>query len=216
VAEAARWYFDAPVESLDVARSALLAGLIPAPNAYSPFRDLRRAQARRDAVLGGPGGHGDAGRPLGRPAAALPLAVRRGPLPAALFPSYVGYVRQHLSEHLPEGAAEHWGLSVFTTLDLVWQAEAEAGGWPRGWDSLEALERARPQPLQRRVLVALDPATGHVRAVVGGARPGRATSTGPRRRGARPARRSSPSSTRPRSTPAAARRGSAPAPPCPT
>ena len=50
-AEAARWYFDAPVESLSVSQAALLAGIIPAPNAYSPFRNARTALARRNLVL---------------------------------------------------------------------------------------------------------------------------------------------------------------------
>jgi membrane peptidoglycan carboxypeptidase len=81
-------------------------------------------------------------------------------------------VRQHLAEHLPLGAAEHWGLAVFTTLDLVWQAEAERG-LAAGVDSLERWSGRGPQPLQG-AFVALDPATGYVRAVVGG----RAAGTG--------------------------------------
>jgi len=172
VVEAARWYFDAPVESLDVARSALLAGLIPAPNAYSPFHDLRRALAQRNSVLGDLAATGALDARTAARLRARPLAVRRGPPPPNLFPSYVGYVRQHLAEHLPEGAAEHWGLSVFTTLDLVWQAEAERG-LAAGVDSLERWSGRGPQPLQG-AFVALDPATGFVRAVVGG----RAAGTG--------------------------------------
>ena len=172
VAEAARWYFDAPVESLDVARSALLAGIIPAPNAYSPFRDLRLATARRNAVLGDMAVTGVLDAATAARLRAAPLVVRRGPPPPNLFPSYVGYVRQHLAEHLPRGAAEHWGLSVFTTLDLVWQAEAEQG-LAAGVDSLERWSGRGSQPLQG-AFVALDPATGYVRAVVGG----RAAGTG--------------------------------------
>ena len=170
VVEAARWYFDAPVESLDVARSALLAGLIPAPNAYSPFRDLRRALAQRNSVLGDLAATGAIDAPTAARFRAAPLVARRGPPPPNLFPSFVGYVRQHLSEHLPEGAAEHWGLSVFTTLDLVWQAEAERG-LAAGADSLERWSGRGTQPLQG-AFVALEPATGFVRAVVGGRAPG--------------------------------------------
>jgi penicillin-binding protein 1B len=172
VAEAARWYFDAPVESLDVARSALLAGIIPAPNAFSPFRDLQLATTRRNSVLGDLAATGVLDVATAARLRAAPLVVRRGPPPPNLFPSYVGYVRQHLVEHLPPGAAEHWGLAVFTTLDLVWQAEAERG-LAAGVDSLERWSGRGPQPLQG-AFVALDPANGFVRAVVGG----RAAGTG--------------------------------------
>jgi len=172
VAEAARWYFDAPVESLDVARSALLAGIIPAPNAYSPFRDVYLATTRRNSVLGDMAATGALEVATAARLRAAPLAARRGPPAPNLFPSYVGYVRQYLAEHLPPGAAEHWGLSVFTTLDLVWQAEAERG-LADGVDSLERWSGRGPQPLQG-AFVALDPATGFVRAVVGG----RAAGTG--------------------------------------
>ena len=170
--EAARWYFDAPVESLDVARSALLAGLIPAPNAFSPFHHPDLAVARRNAVLADLVETGRLDAATAARLRAAPLGVRRGPPPPARFPSYVGYVRQHLAEQLPPGAAEHWGLSVFTTLDLVWQAEAERG-LAAGLDSLERWSGRGPQPLQG-AFVAIDPATGHVCAVVGG----RATETG--------------------------------------
>lgn len=165
-AEAARWYFDAPVESLSVAQSALLAGIIPAPNAYSPFRNPRAAMRQRNRVLADMAGTGvlDA-----RTAARLrggPVVVRRGPAPPARFPGYVGYVRQYLDEHLPAGAAERWGLSIFTTMDVVWQEQAERG-LATGLDTLEWWSGRGRQPLQG-AFVALDPATGHVRAVVGG------------------------------------------------
>ncbi len=166
VAEAARWYFDAPPESLDVAQAALLAGVIPAPNAFSPFRNPRLALARRNAVLADM----VATRALD-PATATrlrrePLRARQGPPPPERFPSYVGYVRQYLADHLPRDAAEHWGLSVFTTLDLVWQEEAEKG-LAKGVDSLERWSGRAPEPLQA-AFVALDPRSGDVRALVGG------------------------------------------------
>jgi penicillin-binding protein 1B len=166
VAEAARWYFDAPVESLGVAQAAVLAGIIPAPNAYSPFHAPRLARARRDAVLADMAATGVLDAATAARLRAEPLAARHGPPPPGLFPDYVGYVRQYLGEHLPRGAAEHWGLSVFTTLDPVWQAQAEQG-LATGVDSLERWSGRGPAPLQG-AFVALEPATGHVRAVVGG------------------------------------------------
>ncbi len=165
-AEAARWYFDAQVESLSVSQAALLAGIIPAPNAYSPFRNANTARTRRNLVLAD---MVETGVLDARTAARLrqePVIVRRGEPPPARFPGYVGYVRQHLDERLPAGAAEHWGLSIFTTLDLVWQERAERG-LAVGLDTLEWWSGRARQPLQG-AFVAIEPATGHVRAVVGG------------------------------------------------
>src|SRR5207245_694294 len=51
IAEASRWYFGVPVESLKVVEAATLAGMIPAPNVISPFRNPRLARSRRNAVL---------------------------------------------------------------------------------------------------------------------------------------------------------------------
>src|SRR5262245_47134498 len=52
IGEAARFYFDRPVDGLRLPEAALLAGLIPAPNSNSPFRDPRAALIRRNKVLG--------------------------------------------------------------------------------------------------------------------------------------------------------------------
>ena len=51
IAEAARWYFDAPVESLGVLEGATLAAMIPAPNVFNPFVDAAKTLERRNAVL---------------------------------------------------------------------------------------------------------------------------------------------------------------------
>jgi penicillin-binding protein 1B len=165
-AEAARWYFAAPVESLDVAQAALLAGIIPAPNAFSPFRNPRLALAQRNSVLADMVATGAIDAATAARIRAQPLTARRGaPFPDR-FPSYVGYVRQYLSEHLPRGAGEHWGLSVHTALDLVWQEQAEKG-LAAGLDSLERWSGRGPEPLEG-AFAALDPGTGSVRALVGG------------------------------------------------
>src|SRR5262249_49486465 len=51
IAEAARWYFDAPVESLGVLEGAILAAMIPAPNTLDPFTRPERVLEKRNAVL---------------------------------------------------------------------------------------------------------------------------------------------------------------------
>ncbi len=117
------------------------------------LRDLREVGAITDAQA--------------RAAAAAPLGARREPPPTDRFPSFTGLVRDELSRRLGGGSAEHDGLWVFTTLDPVWQAEAEST-LVAGVAAVEAQRGRRPdQPLQG-AFVAMDAATGAVRAVVGG------------------------------------------------
>ena len=52
IEDAASFYFGKSAEELDVAESAMLAGLVKAPNNYSPFKNLDKAYARRKTVLG--------------------------------------------------------------------------------------------------------------------------------------------------------------------
>jgi membrane peptidoglycan carboxypeptidase len=173
ISEAARWYFDQPVDSLRLAEAALLAGLIPSPNSTSPFREPRRALQRRNAVLGDMVAAGMLDTATATRARRLPLGVRRGKGPPEHFPSYVSYVREWLEREathaLPAGALERRGLAVLTALDPVWQTRAERALR----DELDAQERWRGRqgaPLQG-AFVALDPGTGYVRALVGGRRP---------------------------------------------
>jgi 1A family penicillin-binding protein len=166
VAEASRFYFDVPVESLRVVEAATLVGMIPAPNVISPFRNPALALARRNAVLADMAATHVLAPELAARARKWPLDVRHGPEPAERFPSYAGYVRDALGRALPPHASEQWGLSVFTTLDLVWQTDAES--WLRaGLDDLERWSGRAPDPLEG-AFVAIDPGTGAVRAVVGG------------------------------------------------
>jgi penicillin-binding protein 1B len=172
IGEAARFYFDRPVDGLRLPEAALLAGLIPAPNPNSPFRDPRAALIRRNKVLGDMVEAGFLNAATAVRARRQPLGVRRGPPPPEYFPSYSGYVRDWMGQsnlRLPTGALEHWGLAIFTTLDPVWQIDAEralrAG--------IEAQERwsGRAGPPLEGAFVALDPGSGCVRALVGGRHP---------------------------------------------
>src|SRR6266850_1748275 len=99
-----------------------------------------------------------------RPFAAEPGARRRGAPPVSAL--YVAAeVSRQLPRLLPSDVAEAPGLTVFTSIDADAQREAERAA-RRG---LAALERGRRRsaPLQA-ALVALDPHTGRVRALVGG------------------------------------------------
>jgi membrane peptidoglycan carboxypeptidase len=159
VAEASRWYFDLPIDSLSLSEAATLAAIIPAPNLYDPFEHPDAVLERRNRVLVDLVEAGKLTAAQGARAKARPLDTRRGPLPVERFPSYVGYVRQVLDRELPGHAAQGWGLDIFTAMDPVGQPYAE-------------YELARRVASLGRNLqgafVGLDPMTSAVQVLVGG------------------------------------------------
>ncbi len=168
VGAASRTYFRKEVHQLTLAESALLAGMIRAPNTYSPTVNPQRARERRDVVLARM-------RELGRVSDADYEAARREPVKAErastagqVAPYFADHVRQELEARFGDGALDARDVRVFTTLDLTLQRLAERAV-TRG---LERLEAQRPRLRQgerlQAALVALDPATGHIRALVGG------------------------------------------------
>jgi penicillin-binding protein 1B len=167
VGAAARVYFGKEVHQLTPAEAAMLAGMVRAPNSYSPLLNPTRARQRRDLVL-------DRMRSVGRLSAAEWAAARKEPLRARAAavlgqpaPYFIDATRQELEARL--GDALGGGERVITTLDLPLQKFAERAV-DRGLARLEADRpglRRRSERLQA-ALVALDPATGHIRALVGG------------------------------------------------
>src|SRR5437867_2351227 len=171
VSSASRAYFRKEVHELTVAESALLAGMIRAPNTYSPSTNPARARERRDVVLGRM-------RELGRLSEADYQEARREPVRAQLVvaatqtaPYFADHVRQELEARLGSGALDARDVRVFTSLDLTLQRLAESAV-ERGLARLEAKRPTlRGNDNAHRLqaaLVVLDPATGQIRALVGG------------------------------------------------
>ena len=171
VGAAARAYFRKEVHQLTLAESALLAGMARAPNVYSPATNPERARDRRDVVLGRM-------RELGFINDADLAAARRAPVrvvttaaPGQPAPYFTDQVRLELEQRFGEDAVVVPGARVFTSVDLVLQRLAETAV-VRGLDRLETdaprLHRRDPARRLQAALVALDPATGAVRALVGG------------------------------------------------
>ena len=163
--EAAQVYFGKPLGELGPAECALLAGIIRSPNGLSPRRHPRAALARRNRVLELMVEDGLLDKAVATEAMATPieLAPPRQRPAAALYAA--AEVARQLPRLLPRAVAEAPGLSVFTSIDADAQREAERATR----HGIAALERGRRRraPLQA-ALVALDPHTGRVRALVGG------------------------------------------------
>lgn len=168
---AAQSYFGNNVERLTLSESALLAGMIRAPNSYSPIQHAERARERRDAVLRRMRDLGLIDESRFAQATRERIRVQRGTPPRLLAPYFVDYVRVQVEQSQADNDPPGSGLRIYTTLDPVLQRAAE-GALSRGLDRLEGqwghLRRRDPAERLQGALVVLDPKTGEIRAMVGG------------------------------------------------
>jgi penicillin-binding protein 1B len=169
--EASQFYFARTPSELSLAETAMLAGLIRAPNNYSPYRDPTRARQRRNTVLGLLLEAGIVTQAEHDQAADEPLRVVgvRGGRNAA--PYFVDYLRDELALSYPPEVLTSEGLRVFTTLDVQLQRYANAAV-AEGLAELEsrypALKAKEPERAVQACLLAMQPQTGEIKAMVGG------------------------------------------------
>jgi penicillin-binding protein 1C len=168
VEAAAQTYFGKPASDLDLAESALLAGLPQAPAAYNPFLHLDAARARQHAVLELMVKAGDITAAQQAQAEREPLSLAVTPYPMEA-PHFVQYVRSQLDQLFgPADVARLGGLEIVTTLDLDWEKRAEQAITLQ----LEKLRTEKNEDglgsnLNNAALVAVDPASGDILAMVG-------------------------------------------------
>ena len=169
--EAARFYFGRNVEDLTLAEAATLAGMIRAPNNYSPSVHPEACIERRNVVLKRMLALKKISTDEYDKSSQEPLRVARSFLPTNVAPFFVDYVRRQLRELYAPEALESEGLSIYTTLhpEIALAAETAVR------DGLEELNREvsvdESSPSEQRleaVLVAIQPRTGAVLALLGG------------------------------------------------
>ncbi|MBI2884082.1 MAG: PBP1A family penicillin-binding protein [Candidatus Methylomirabilis oxyfera] len=139
VESAAHTYFKKPVDQLNLAEAATLAGLPRAPNYYSPITDKERAIRRRNHVLTRMAEEGFVTKQ--ETASALAASFNEFPFEKTrnLGPYFVEYIRQQLEERYGTYAVYHGGLKVYTTLNIVAQRSAETALL----DGLREIDKAR-------------------------------------------------------------------------
>jgi 1A family penicillin-binding protein len=171
VGAAARSFFGKDVERLTVGEAALLAGIIRAPSTYSPLQHPERARERRNLVLREMKSLGMIDEARYAKAVREKIVARSDPTVRLVGPYFADYARAEVEAWPGEGEPPSGGLRIYTTLDPVLQRAAEAAV-ARGLDRLEGayrhLRRADPASRLQAALVALDPATGEIKAMVGG------------------------------------------------
>jgi penicillin-binding protein 1B len=169
VGSAARHYFGKSAAELELHEAALLAGLLRGPTLYAPRRDPLLARARRDEVLARMLEQGRIDQAGYDAANAQPLGVRELWWPPASARWAVDEVKREVEQRFPDVALDRAGWRIETSLDLRLQRVAEravALGVARLEERSEKLRRPG-SPLQA-ALVAIEPRTGELLALVGG------------------------------------------------
>ncbi|MFT7621546.1 MAG: penicillin-binding protein 1A [Myxococcota bacterium] len=154
VKEAARFYFGKDLKDVSLADAALLAGMIAAPERFSPFKDQRKAQLRRAFVLDQMAKHGFVDSEKTEKAKREPIRLNFRGDPHVGLGGYVGdMVRGWLVNRFGSERVRRGGLHVYTSVDTRLQREAEeavrAGlvGVDRAW----SLAKARDHVSKRRL-----------------------------------------------------------------
>lgn len=167
MAEGARMFFGKDVSNLTLPEAATLAGVIQSPAVYSPSRNPAKARDRRNVVLRTMVEAGYLATAEAAAAAETPLVTSSESVDAEA-PYFVDYVTQLTADQVTLRASQSV-VEVHTTLDLHLQRLAQ----DVVTDGIAALEKQlaarkrRRGPLQA-ALVAVDPRTGDVLAMVGG------------------------------------------------
>lgn len=162
VQAAAEAYFGRPVADLDLAQCALLAGIPQGPSLYDPLSDPGPALARRREVLHLMRRDGYITAQQEQLANAEPLDLA-APGTGIRAPHFVLYVTSLLEKAYGRNALEEGGLQVTTTLDLNLQQAAQAAV------RQHVAQLAKDHNVHDGALVAMDPATGQILAMVGSA-----------------------------------------------
>lgn len=157
---ASRTYFNKNAEDLTLPESALLAGIINLPGVYDPFADPGTAKKRRDVVLDRMLNYGYITKKEHDEAVSKDLDLSRGRVEYENDNEYfLNAVRKELAREYGDDAVYEGGLKIYTTLDPELQEMAD-----NAVDSI--VDPAAGDP--SAALVSVDPATGAVRAMVGG------------------------------------------------
>lgn len=167
-AMAARLYFRKNVSDLSIEECALLAGIIRAPNNYSPYDQPEKARERRDWVLDRMRDEELIGADQAAQAKAKPVHVEPLAKEVNQAPYFADWIRRTIGKTFDDTDLRTKNYSIFTTLDPAMQEAAQetlrAG--------LDRLQKSHAKKFKTRrlegCLIAVDPRTGAVRAMVGG------------------------------------------------
>ncbi len=164
VESAAQYYFGKSAKNLNLAEDAVLAAIPKSPNYYNPFENPKESKARQEIVLDQMAKYGYITEEECVAAKTQKLTFRTFTTDKDSRNYFFDYVTQRVIEQFGADALYKGGLKVYTTLDSAMQKDAEnsLGSLPTYYTDDE--KRVQPQV----ALVAVEPQTGYIRAMIGG------------------------------------------------
>src|SRR5712671_2216290 len=184
LAEASRSYFNKDLKDINLPEAALLAGLIQAPSYLSPYRHTERALERRNTVIESMVETRAITREQADKAKATPLKLAPPNVEASDAPYFVDMVRDTILSKLNERELNDQEYRIYTTLDPGLQraaAQAVEAGAKLVDDQVTKMRTHKkkigknkfettvtPGPQAQIALIAMDPHTGEIKALVGG------------------------------------------------
>jgi penicillin-binding protein 1B len=171
VSEASQFYFGKDMRDLSVGEMALMAGLIRAPNRYSPYRSVEAATKRRNVVLAKMLDLGLINRGQYEKGLQERIAPRDLIKVVNDAPSFVDYLRKELAENYSHEVLTAEGLRIFTSLDLQLQRIAESAlseGIKHLEESYPYLRKRTEEDRLDGAIIVIKPQTGEIKAMVGG------------------------------------------------
>jgi len=169
VESAARIFFGKPVENLDLAECALLAGLPKSPSRYSPIVDKDLALKRRNIVLKQMKQTGIISETVYNKAKVEPLNLPKQNKKRVKAPYFIEYVKIYLENTIGSSRLYKNGLTVVTTLDFNMQKAAEFAV-EKGLSAVE--DRMKQRGIKNHhpqcALVSLDVRSGGILSMIGG------------------------------------------------
>ena len=165
--QAALAFFGKDIAELNLPESATLAGLIQRPIYYNPLRFPERAKERRDVVLELMQQNGFISQAEYQHAVAEPLIVNRRSMDVLDTQYFLDMITGDQRAHLGDTDGDLRTRRIYTTLDAELQHDATEAV-KIGMEQLDKLLAKRKGDRPQVALVALDPRTGDVKALIGG------------------------------------------------
>ncbi|RRF99894.1 MAG: PBP1A family penicillin-binding protein [Coriobacteriaceae bacterium] len=156
-------YFNKHASDLTLSEAATLCGLPQSPSTYDPTQNYDAALGRRNAVLDHMLTAGDISQEEHDAAQAEPITINEGSVgmdSSGTYPYWTDYIRDQLSQDFDQDTIYKGGLRVYTTLDPNMQRAAETAVT----NQISSSGNSRLDS----ALVAIDPQTGYIKAMVGG------------------------------------------------
>ena len=170
--EAASAFFDKSVRDLTLEQSAMIAGIITAPNRFTPFRYPDRAKVRRNLVLDQMAEYQMISDQECAEAKALPLSVKSASvLNYSDAPYFVDYVQSMLMGKYGDSELPLSRYKIYTTLDPDLQQaafESVANGMKALDEHFAKARQPVPPGTVQASLIAVDPQNGQILAMIGG------------------------------------------------